>query len=186
MMLSNKPRGKSRMRVAVLVPVMAIVACGMSSGTFANAFDRLSAVEPGFGFFDGKSTQNLSNDETAASETVTNEGGNMSAGEEEVLKQVEEMPQFPGGEKAMIAFLIENLRYPDAAMKAKEQGYVVVRFVVDKTGKVVSPEIVKGVSPELDAEAVRVVSSMPAFIPGKVDGKPVSVYYTLPVSFKLQ
>lgn len=98
----------------------------------------------------------------------------------------EVMPRYKGGEAEMMKFLAMNIRYPEAAMKAGKQGYVVVKFVVSKSGKVESPEIVRSVSPELDAEALRVVGMMPDFTPGTVDGKPVDCTYTLPVSFKLQ
>lgn len=98
----------------------------------------------------------------------------------------EVMPGFKGGEAEMMKFLAMNIRYPEAAMKAGKQGYVVVKFVVSKSGKVESPEIVRSVSPELDAEALRVVGMMPDFNPGTVDGKPVDCTYILPVSFKLQ
>lgn len=98
----------------------------------------------------------------------------------------EVMPGFKGGEAEMMKFLAMNIRYPEAAMKAGKQGYVVVKFVVSKSGKVESPEIVRSVSPELDAEALRVVGMMPDFNPGTVDGEPVDCTYTLPVSFKLQ
>lgn len=106
--------------------------------------------------------------------------------DDEPRSAVEVIPQFKGGEAEMMKFLAMNIRYPEAAMKSGKQGYVVVKFVVSKSGKVESPEIVRSVSPELDAEALRVVGMMPDFTPGTVDGKPVDCTYTLPVSFKLQ
>ncbi len=98
----------------------------------------------------------------------------------------ETLPQFPGGEAALMQFLADNVRYPEAAMKANRQGCVVVRFVVSSTGKVTDAEVVRSQGAELDAEALRVVNSMPDFTPGTVGGKAVSCNYTIPISFKLK
>lgn len=103
----------------------------------------------------------------------------------EPVTAVEVMPRYPGGEAEMMKFLAMNLRYPEAAMKSGKSGRVVVRFVVSKTGKVENPEIMRGISPELDAEALRVVGTLPDFIPGQSDGKPVACHYALPISFSL-
>ncbi len=103
----------------------------------------------------------------------------------EPVTAVEVMPRYPGGEAEMMKFLAMNLRYPEAAMKSGKSGKVVVRFVVSKTGKVENPEIMRSISPELDAEALRVVGTLPNFIPGQSDGKPVACHYALPISFSL-
>lgn len=103
----------------------------------------------------------------------------------EPVKVAAEMPRFPGGEAEMMKFLAYNIKYPEAAKKAGKSGRVVVKFIVSKTGKVESPEIVRSVSPELDAEALRVVGELPDFIPGRSDGKAVACLYALPVSFAL-
>jgi TonB family protein len=103
-----------------------------------------------------------------------------------VYETVEEMPQFPGGEEAMINFLSQNVHYPETAIKNHIEGRVLVQFVVEKTGEIGDIKIARPVDPELDAEAIRVVKSLPKFIPGRVKGKPVAVWYTLPLSFKLQ
>ena len=107
------------------------------------------------------------------------------SGNEAVYTTVEEMPRFPGGEAVMMRYVAQNMKYPETAMKADKQGRVVVRFTVSSTGKVQDPQIVRSVDADLDAEALRVVSTLPDFIPGKVDGKPVSVSYTMPISFRL-
>ncbi len=92
------------------------------------------------------------------------------------------MPEFPGGMQALMNYLSQNLRFPKEADCTT--GRVVVKFVVTKTGKVSDVSILKSVGPEVDAEALRVVSSLPDFIPGKnEEGKPVSVYYALPINF---
>ena len=106
--------------------------------------------------------------------------------EEVVFQVVEEMPQFPGGLSEAMKFLAKNIKYPVSAQQAKIEGRVIVRFVVGRDGSVSNVEVVRGVSPELDAEAVRVVSLMPKWIPGKQRGKAVAVKYTMPIMFRLQ
>ncbi len=106
--------------------------------------------------------------------------------ETEVLSVVETMPEFPGGMKAFMNYLGSNIKYPKSAQKAGVEGRVIVQFVVSKTGEIVKPEVVRSVDAALDAEAIRVISSMPNWKPGEQEGKKVNVKYTVPVSFKLQ
>ena len=106
--------------------------------------------------------------------------------EEVIFQVVEEMPQFPGGLGEAMKFLAKNIKYPVEAQQAKIEGRVIVRFVVGRDGSVSDVEVMRGVSPELDAEAVRVVSLMPKWIPGKQRGKAVAVKYTMPIMFRLQ
>ena len=96
------------------------------------------------------------------------------------------MPQFPGGMGEAMKFLAKNIKYPVAAQQAKIGGRVIVQFVVARDGSVSDVKVVRGVSPELDAEAIRVVSMMPKWIPGKQRGKAVAVKYTMPIMFRLQ
>jgi TonB family protein len=96
------------------------------------------------------------------------------------------MPEFPGGIAAMMRYLSENIKYPPEAAKNNIEGRVVLQFVIDETGQVGDIQVARPVSEELDAEAVRVVKSMPKFEPGRQDGEAVSVWYTLPINFKLQ
>lgn len=98
-----------------------------------------------------------------------------------VYKVAEEMPQFDGN---ITEWLFQNVKYPAEAMKNKEEGRVIVKFVVGADGQVRDAELVRSVSPALDQEAIRVVNAMPKWKPGKVDGKNISVWYTLPVTFK--
>lgn len=98
----------------------------------------------------------------------------------------EDMPQFPGGIEAMYAFLGNNIQYPAVAAEANIQGKVIIKFVVKADGSIGQTEIVKSVHPALDAEAERLVKLMPKWTPGKLDGTPVNVWFTLPVNFKLQ
>ena len=96
---------------------------------------------------------------------------------------VDEMPEFPGGPQALLEYLMKNIRYPKEAEDVCVQGRVIVQFVVDKDGTIKDAHIVKSVYPALDEEALRVVNSMPKWIPGKQNGEAVSVKYTIPVSF---
>ena len=103
----------------------------------------------------------------------------------DVFDVVEEMPQYPGGPQALFKFLSENVHYPAEAEKAGIQGRVIATFVVEKDGSISQPTVVKSVDPLLDAEAVRVISAMPNWKPGKQNGKVVRVKYTVPLSFNL-
>ncbi len=95
---------------------------------------------------------------------------------------VEEMPQFPGGEEAMINFLRNNLKFPPLD-KNTVLSRVYINFVVDKNGDIVHPKIIRGMSGAFDEEALRVIRLMPKWIPGKQNGKQVAVYYNLPINF---
>ena len=106
--------------------------------------------------------------------------------EQKVFRSVEQMPQFPGGEAALLKYLQSHINYPPMAAENNVQGRVVVQFVVDKTGKVGEVKIVRSVDKDLDKEAARVCASLPKFTPGRQNGQAVSVWYTLPVTFKLQ
>ena len=103
-----------------------------------------------------------------------------------IYKSVEQMPQFPGGEVALMKYLMENVSYPAEAAKNKIQGRVVVQFVVEADGHIGEVKVVRSVDKELDEEAVRVIKSLPDFTPGYQDGKPVAVWYTVPVSFMIR
>ena len=102
-----------------------------------------------------------------------------------VFDVVEVMPQFPGGQIAMLKYIMENIKYPEQAMKEGIQGRVTVRFIVEKDGSISDVKPVLSVHPLLNKEAVRVVKSMPKWSPGKHNGKPVRVRFNLPVMFKL-
>jgi len=107
------------------------------------------------------------------------------AEKEQIFTIVEQMPQFPGGEKEMMAFLSKNLKYPVIAQEQGIQGTVFLRFVVGKNGEVSEVTVQRSLDPNCDKEAIRVVKSMPRFIPGKQNGNPVLVYFNLPVRFKI-
>ncbi len=109
-----------------------------------------------------------------------------SAADDEIYEVVENMPRFPnGGMQALMQYLNENIRYPEAATKAGVQGRVTVQFIVDKDGSIDDVKILRSVNPDLDAEAIRVIKTMPRWEPGTHKGKPVRVKYTVPVMFRL-
>ena len=106
--------------------------------------------------------------------------------EDTLFIEYEQMPQILGGEVALMKFIADNLQYPEAAKAKKIQGFVVVKFVVTKTGEIGEVKIVRSKDLDLDKEAVRIVKSLPNFIPGKLNGEVVDMWYTLPITFKLQ
>jgi protein TonB len=99
---------------------------------------------------------------------------------------VEEMPMYPGGDGELLKYIAEHTQYPEIAKENNIQGRVIVRFCVTSKGGVSQVSILKGVDPELDAEAIRVVNTLPAFKPGKQGGKPVPVWYMVPITFTLK
>lgn len=106
--------------------------------------------------------------------------------EDQIFTAVEQQAEFPGGQAALMKWLSNNIRYPEAAQQNDIQGRVVVKFVVEKDGSIGAVSIVKGVDKDLDREAQRVVKKMPKWQPGKNNGVAVRSYFTLPVTFKLQ
>lgn len=105
---------------------------------------------------------------------------------DDAIVVVDEMPDYPGGDEALMRFIYDNIKYPEKAKADNIQGRVILRFVINKEGNVEDPTVLKGVHPLLDAEAIRVVSKLSGWQPGVNAGKPVSVYYTLPVTFSLK
>ena len=106
--------------------------------------------------------------------------------EEKVFDMVEQMPQFPGGQTELMKWIGEHLKYPTIAAENGTQGRVTCQFVVGKDGKVRDVVVLKTLDPYCDKEAVRVINSMPNWIPGKQNGKAVAVKYTVPITFRLQ
>jgi protein TonB len=106
--------------------------------------------------------------------------------EPEPFYVVEEMPMYPGGDIEIIKYIGDHVVYPEVAKENNIQGRVIIKFCVTPTGGVDKVSIIKGVDPELDAEVVRVVKTLPPFKPGKQGGKPVSVWYTVPILFQLK
>ena len=106
--------------------------------------------------------------------------------EQEIFDVVEKMPEFPGGNAALMSYLAKNIKYPTIAQENGTQGRVIVQFVVNKDGSIVDAKVARSVDPYLDKEALRVINSMPKWNPGMQRNKPVRVKYTVPVMFRLQ
>lgn len=106
--------------------------------------------------------------------------------EEKPLIIVKEMPSFPGGESALLQYVAEHIKYPEDALMNRIQGTVILRFVVSSTGDIKDVELIRGVDPLLDNEAIKVISGMPRWKPGKQDGRAVPVYFSIPVVFRIK
>ena len=150
--------------------------------------DELKETETAFGQKDNeKGTEDRNVTRTLKEEVVVEKPVEKPKEvKEEVFRSVEQMPQFPGGDAALTKFLSSHINYPPMAAENNIQGKVIVQFVVGKDGKVGEVKVVRSVDRELDNEAVRVCKLLPKFTPGRQNGQPVSVWYTLPVQFKLQ
>ncbi len=116
----------------------------------------------------------------------TNKITKKSGANDKVYVVVEQMPSFPGGDSALLKYLLANVKYPMSALKAQKQGRVMVRFTVEKDGAISNVKVARSVTPSLDAEAVRAIKSMPKWSPGKQGGEFVRVKYIVPVSFRLK
>lgn len=166
----------ARLRVLLMLPVVALSvivasACKQDANSEMNL--KTQDASPSSVFVDIQECEECETEEADTSQ---------------VFMVIEQQPEFPGGEEAMFEYLRSNLQYPEKCKENKIQGRVLVAFVINKDGKIVEPEVVKSAGPEgveLDVEALRVVSEMPAWTPGKQMGKAVRVRYTIPVVFKL-
>ncbi len=105
---------------------------------------------------------------------------------EQVFRVVEVMPKFPGGDAELLKFIAKNVKYPQESQDKGEQGRVICSFVVTKDGTLTNYKVLRGISPALDQEAVRVLQMMPRWTPGTQRGELVAVKYTVPITFKLQ
>ena len=131
-----------------------------------------------------------SEDDQAQAQTQTYVPPAVKVEEEEESSQqifmvVEEMPEFPGGQAALMSFIAKSIKYPVVAQENGIQGRVTCSFVVNKDGSIVDAEVVRGIDPSLDKEALRVINTMPKWKPGKQRGKPVRVKFTVPINFRL-
>ena len=126
------------------------------------------------------------NSETGIDIAELDKHAQISEEKKEVIHDiVEQRPEYPGGEKALMQYLSDNLKYPQVARETGIEGKVHIRFVVSKTGEISNVQVRRAPHPSLGEEGVRVVKSMPKWIPGKQNGKAVNVYFTLPIDFVL-
>jgi protein TonB len=150
--------------------------------------DELKETETAFGQKDNeKGTEDRNVTRTLKEEVVVEKPVEKPKEvKEEIFKSVEQMPQFPGGDQALMSYLSKHINYPPMAAENNIQGKVILQFVVEKDGKVGEVKVARSVDKDLDREAVRVVKTLPKFTPGRQNGQAVRVWYTLPVTFKLQ
>ena len=188
MMLHKKSNRSSLLKLLALIPIVGL-ALALNARTVTDyVYDEPQKQQP---VKKGKKagTIKVNGQEIKVVEQgdiVTMEGEvDQDQAKEDAFDVVEEMPEFPGGPKALMDYLMTNVKYPKTAFDANIQGRVIAQFVVDKEGSVRDAHIVKSVDPALDAEALRVINNMPKWRPGRQNGKVVNVKYTIPVSFSL-
>lgn len=168
MMNKKKSNGTGRIKYALfMLPAFALLVAG-----------NISCSQ-------GASEKQDAKEETVAPDSVVAVPTD-SVAKDEVFMVAEQMPEFPGGMKELLKFLQDNLKYPESAMKNNVQGRVIVQFVVEKDGTPTEFNVVRAVNPDLDAEALRVLKTMPKWKPGMQRGEVVRVKYTVPVMFRLQ
>ena len=146
--------------------------------------DDLSKTNTAIGTFDVKGNDEAEGEVLKAKEVVVDEKPKEE--ETKVFDVVEQMPSFPGGDAELMKFLNSHIKYPAVAEENGIQGRVVATFVVERDGSITDVDVIKSVDPSLVKEAVRVLKSMPKWIPGKQNGSAVRVKYTVPVTFRLQ
>ena len=147
--------------------------------------EDLSKTNTAIGAFDVKGNDEAAGEVLKAKEVIAQPEPPKEE-ETKVFDYAEQMPSFPGGPSALNEYLSKTIKYPVAAEENGIQGRVVVQFVVERDGSITDVHVVRSVDPSLDKEAIRVAKSMPRWIPGKQNGAPVRVKFTLPVSFRLQ
>ena len=188
MMLHKKSNRRSLLKLLALIPIVGL-ALALNARTVTDyVYDEPQKQQPvkkgkkaGTIKVNGQEIKVVEQDDI-----VTMEGEvDQDQAKEDAFDVVEEMPEFPGGPKALMDYLMTNVKYPKTAFDANIQGRVIAQFVVDKEGTVRDAHVVKSVDPALDAEALRVINNMPKWRPGRQNGKVVNVKYTIPVSFSL-
>ena len=208
MMLHKKSERRSLLKLLALIPIVGLalalnartvtdyvydepqkqqpVKKGKKAGTIKVNGQEIKVVEQDdIVTMEGEVDQNMTPD-IQDTKSVEIPNAMVVDAKEDAFDVVEEMPEFPGGPKALMDYLMENVKYPKTAFDADIQGRVIAQFVVDKEGTVKDAHVVKSVDPALDAEALRVINNMPKWRPGRQNGKVVNVKYTIPVNFNLQ
>jgi TonB family protein len=161
-MMTKKPTSSlASIKLLFVVPAIGIVLL------FISAFGKIPAASP----------QQIKSEITAVNSGLPGEVP---------FVEVEQMPLFPGGDAALLKYLGENTIYPENAKKNNIKGKVILRFCIASDGTVNRVSVLQGVDPELDAEAIRVAKTLPAFTPGKQGGKAVAVWYMVPITFTLK
>lgn len=180
-MYQSKSRTAGKLGSLVLVPALAIGIAVVSIPAVASVISGASETT----LLDSDSKVSKISAISANTESVAEMRTSAPASYNKVFTTVEKLAEFPGGIEAMMKWLQYNVKYPKEAEKAGEQGKAVVKFTVNKDGSISNATIIKSVSPSIDKEALRVVTSMPKWKPAENGGKKVACWFTLPVSFRL-
>jgi tonB family C-terminal domain len=146
--------------------------------------DQLMQNKAAIGSFDVKGNDDANGEVLKAKEVIA-QPEPPKVEENKVFDMVEEMPSFPGGQAALMQFLLSNTHYPAVAQENGVQGRVTVSFVVEKDGSITDVQVARSADPSLDKEAIRVVKSMPRWTPGRQNGSTVRVKFNVPVTFRL-
>lgn len=157
--------------VAILILSLSTVSCVKNNNNSNNAPQPNRSIE-----------------KTVPIEKYSGEVGSDSIinNEDIIYNEPDNMPKFPGDEPALLEYISKNTIYPPSALKQGIQGRVIVRFIVNKIGKVEKVEVIRSLNPACDREAIRVVKSFPKWIPAKLNGENVSVFYVIPINFKIK
>ena len=175
MMMRKKSNPWARAKYLYVLPLAAVAVAAFARPEISKPLEEISRV---------KVTEFPAISDAVTSESIE-KNDTLKDNEEEPYTAVEQMPQFPGGPSELMKYISTNLRYPEDAKRDKTEGRVIARFTVKEDGSIGDVNIVRGVSPSLDAEAVRVLSGMPRWEPGMQNGKAVPTLYTVPVVFKI-
>lgn len=180
-MLQKKSNTWARAKLLFVLPVTVIAVAAFAHPEVASLSSELSGI----------TSEDLSStvDKVREIAPIEQVKGTKTLKEDKdtiIFEVVDEMPEFPGGTGEMMKYISKSVKYPEDAFKNNVQGRVMVRFIVTKDGSIKNPEVVRSVYPSLDAEAIRVISQMPKWTPGKQRGKAVNVRYVIPLIFKLQ
>ena len=175
MMMRKKSNPWARAKYLYVLPLAAVAVAAFARPEISKPLEEISRV---------KVTEFPAISDAVTSESIE-KNDTLKDNEEEPYTAVEQMPQFPGGPSELMKYISTNLRYPEDAKRDKTEGRVIARFTVKEDGSIGDVNIVRGVSPSLDAEAVRVLSGMPKWEPGMQNGKAVPTLYTVPVVFRI-
>ena len=179
MMQRRKSNPWARAKLLYVLPLAAVAVAAFARPEVSGVSNELSAAK----VTDLAEIVKAGNVKSVPQDTVKADG--LQGKNSTVYDMVEQAPAFPGGSQAMMQFIKDNLKYPQIAKENGIQGRVILQFVVDETGQVTDPKVIRSIDPSLDTEAIRLVLSMPRWIPGMQDGKAVAVKYTFPVMFSL-
>ena len=177
MMIKKKSNPWARMKYLYILPLATIAVAAFARPEISNEFDEISSAKvsdlASFMKADGeKSLETLPDVAPAPQDSI-------------VFEVVEEMPEFPGGMKAMMQFIFSNVKYPAISQENGTQGRVITQFTVGKDGSISDAKVLRSVDPYLDKEALRVINAMPKWKPGKQGGQAVAVHFTMPIDFRL-